>query len=168
MIPSERYKALYDYQEKQFNYAKERYFKLEEKSFRYLTFLTIVISVYTLVLKSSFEIEHHYSFSLYILNFLLILSIVSLSSAWSFIFRSLKLMNIPVPAYDEKLIDFFRDTEHLESVYQDRAKKFHLAIKDFEIVNKEKINLIEKAYSEISFGIWCFVIFISLLLILKV
>ncbi len=50
-IDSEKYKLLYEYQKNQFDIVKNHYSKLEDKASKYLTFLGIVITAYTLMSK---------------------------------------------------------------------------------------------------------------------
>lgn len=85
------------------------------------------------------------------LYFIVLFSVLYFCSAWSLIFRSIKLMKIPKLISDKQLIDFFLDND-LTTVYWDRAEKFSEAITIYMRLNEKKINLINLAYNEITFG----------------
>ena len=167
-LDREKYKALYEYQKSQYEYQKERYFKLEDKSFRYLTFLTVLIPIFSLILTKINEknliLVNHILILSVILGFI---SIVFFCAAWAYIFKSLKLQQVEILKADNELIAFFKN-EILETVYLDRAKKFSFAIDKFNSVNTEKETLISNTYLYISIGSWCFLISVFLYIFFKV
>ncbi|MDV2468430.1 hypothetical protein QR674_05485 [Acinetobacter chinensis] len=63
-VDREKYKALYEYQKTQFEDEKSRFGKLEDKSAKYLTALTVAITAYVFIIRWVFEWtvlpEHHY------------------------------------------------------------------------------------------------------------
>lgn len=167
-LDREKYKALYEYQKLQFEDEKGQYFKLEDKASKYLSFLTIFITVYVFVFTNFIKnITENINFILYIIIiFCFFSSILLFCSAWSFIFRTMKLMDIPKLTSNNELIEFFLDND-LESVYWDRAEKYSEAIQLYSAANNQKIKFMNIAYNEITFGSWLFVISICLLLIIK-
>ena len=165
----ELYKALCEYQKTQFEDEKSQYFKLEDKSSKYLTFLNIFIPLYifcfTYFLKDLPESTN--SFLKYLLISTVVLSLIAFCSAWSLIFRSLKLMSVPKMPSDQNLMNlYYKNT--LSDLYLYTADRYRQAIDVYKSVNNEKIKLINRTYSDIAFGSWIFVISILMLLIIKV
>lgn len=167
-IDREKYKALYEYQKLQFEDEKGQFFRLEEKAIRYLSFLTLSIPIYLFIFNFLLnKLQDSINCFLYfVVFFSFLFSILCFCSAWSLIFRSIKLMKIPKLPSDKQLIDFFLDND-LATVYWDRAEKFSEAITIYMRLNEKKINLINLAYNEITFGSWAFVISIGLLVMTK-
>lgn len=164
----EKYKTLYEYQKDQFDDEKQRYSKLEDKATKFLTALTIVISTYTLIVGKFLEslptdINAFLKWSCYILIFL---TFLCFCSAWSFIFRTLKLRDVPKMPSDKATIEYFLDN-HLESIYWDRAEKYSEAINMYRNQNKEKTDLISNAYRDIAFASWVFVLSLCFMIFIK-
>ncbi|RKG36721.1 hypothetical protein [Acinetobacter rongchengensis] len=161
----EKYKVLYEYFKLQFEDAKGQYFKLEDKSSKYLTFLNIFIPLYifgfTFVLSKIPEINQLLLLSL---SLSIICSFLCFCSSWSFIFRSLKMMTIPKMPADREVVEFFHTHENLESIYCFQVNLYREGILLYNDVNDNKIRLINIAYKEIAFGSWSFMLSICLLL----
>lgn len=164
----ERYKALYEYQKIQFDDKRNHYYKLEDKSSKYLTFLTIFTPIYVFTFTFIFkDLDFCKSIIIFSLAaFLVTFSLICFCSAWSYIFRSLKLMDIPEMPSDIKHIKMY-DDYILESIYCHKADLYREAIEQYKISNDEKIRLINLAYKDIAFGSASFMISIVLLLIIK-
>ncbi|MDV8151052.1 hypothetical protein KWF06_01545 [Acinetobacter baumannii] len=166
-IDKEKYKVLYEYQKFQFEEERGHYFRLEDKAAKYLSFLTLSIPLYLFLFSniiSKIPIETN-CILYFCLFFSILLSIACFCSAWSLIFRSMKLRDIPKLTSDQVLIDYFLDHD-IATVFWDRAEKYGDAIKAYDLVNKEKIKLMRIAYKEIAFGSSFFMVFICLLLII--
>lgn len=166
----EKYKVLYEYFRLQFEDEKGQYFRLEDKASKYLTFLNLFIPIYifgfTFVLsKIPKDINCLVNFSLL---FGIAFSFLCFCSSWSFIFRSLRLMDIPKMPADREVIDFFHIHENLESIYCFQAELYSQGISSYKSVNDNKIRLINLAYKDITFGSWSFMLSICLLMVIKV
>lgn len=147
---------------------KQSFFKLEDKSSKYLTFLNVFIPLYifgfTFVISKIPEINCFLNF---ILLFSVIFSVLSFCSSWSFIFRSLKLMAIPKMPADSEVVEFFHIHDNLESIYCYQVDLYRRGILQYEDVNANKIKLINFAYNDITFGSWALMLSICLLLVIS-
>ena len=168
-IEKEKFKALFEYQKTQFENEKTRYSKLEDKSAKYLTALTIIISAFTLAVAKFLDVLS--SDTNCLLNalfiFLITLTFICFCSAWSLIFKSLKLNEVPKLAASLEMIDFFLDNS-LETVYWDISEKYASAIKAYEKINSGKSILMANAHKEITFASWPFMLSIILMFLIKV
>ncbi|MDC4991306.1 hypothetical protein OHW12_17590 [Acinetobacter baumannii] len=170
-IDRDKYKALFEYQKSQYEDEKNRYQKLEDKSSKYLTLLTFVIPVYSLIINKFLDDKFNdvncflYSISL----FFIFITFFSFCFAWYSIFKSLKLNeNSKMPA-DSELVNFFNNEGHsLESIYLYLANHYATLITDFRAINSRKTDAMLKGYNEIKFSILCFAITMLLILLIKV
>lgn len=167
-VDRDTFKALYEYQKIQFDEEKTRYSKLEDKATKFLTSLTVVISAFTLIVGKFVESMPQDTNCILKWSFFIItaLTFFCFCSAWSCIFRTLKLRDVPKMSSDLTTIDFFLDNS-LDSVYWDRAEKYSNAIDLYRIQNKDKTDLMSTGYMEITFASWLFVVSICLMVIIK-
>lgn len=168
-IEKEKFKALFEYQKAQFENEKARYSKLEDKSAKYLTALTIIISAFTLAVVKFLDILS--VDTNYLLNalfiFLITLTFICFCSAWSLIFKSLKLNEVSKLTANLEMINFFLYNS-LETVYWDVSEKYASAIEVYEKINSEKSILMANAHKEITFASWPFMLSIALMFLIKV
>ena len=164
----DKYKFLCEYQKIQFEDEKSQYFKLEDKSSKYLSFLNLFIPLYSFCFSYYLKgLVENCSLIVIFLFFIFTLSILTFISAWSFIFRSLKLMSIPKMPSDQELMKVYYKYS-LEEIYLYTADRYRQAIDVYKEVNNQKIDLINIAYKEITFGSFCFMLSVLLIIIIKV
>lgn len=87
-------------------------------------------------------------------------------SAWSFIFRAIKLTDIVKMPSNKVLINYFKDND-LDTVYLGLSKQYSNGIKIIENNYEKKLKLVRKAYSEIMLTGWALVVSIIFILIQK-
>lgn len=76
-------------------------------------------------------------------------------------------MSVPKMPSDQDLMNLYYNNTLLD-LYLYTADRYRQAIDVYKSVNNEKIKLINRTYSDISFGSWIFVLSILILLIIKI
>lgn len=157
-------KTMYEYLKNQFDEERKRFVQLEDKSAKYLTLLSVVIPIFSGLLTQKGFIKINNC----ILNLLVILIIVlillSISSAWIKILNSLKLAEGTRLPTDEQIFNLFK-REKLNICYETLSKTYQLAIIEQQKLNAKKYESINFAFKEIQFTGLCFGILIILLAI---
>ncbi|AYY91205.1 MULTISPECIES: hypothetical protein [Acinetobacter] len=167
-VDKDRYKALYEYQKAQFDDERTRYSKLEDKAAKYLTFLTIIISAYILLVSKFINTSNNiYCLTYAIIIFFVILTFFSFCGAWFSIFKSLRLQEVKKMPSDGELIEFFESNE-LPSVYLGLAENYSEAIEWYRIKNHDKTTLMQQGYKEIFHTAIFFIISILLIFLTQV
>ncbi|PCJ31712.1 MAG: hypothetical protein COA90_05465 [Gammaproteobacteria bacterium] len=162
-VDIEKYKLLYEFQQEQFASERQRFTRLEDKSIKYLTSISIAITLYILLIRWAFEkIVPPSDFLGWLTVCSVAITFLAISSAWSFIFQSIKLQNLIKMQSDKTMIEYFKINKR-EVVYLGLAKKYSEATEKIEIEIEKKLKYINKGYAEIVFSAWCF--FISTILI---
>lgn len=164
-IDSEKYKLLFEYQKNQFDEEVNRYRRLEEKALKYLSAITFALGAYLFLIRQVIEkvIPPNNLLEWLIILFVVITFVCFLSS-WSLIFRAIKLSDIvKMPSGDEIISYFKKNTK--ETVYLGLSKRYSEAIKKVENNYSEKLDFVQKAYTDISGTIWALSISIVLILI---
>lgn len=169
-IDREKLKVLYEYVKSQFEDEKSRYARLEDKSSKYLTSLNVAIPIFLFIFTKF--LEGFTNKEVNCLFMFMTITCVSFSflcfcSAWSFIFRSLKLRNVERPSIESDVFDLFKKY-NLEKMYVDRARAYASAAKAYRQQNLNKTKLMLKAYNEITCATWSFLVSILLIILIKV
>jgi hypothetical protein len=160
---TEKYKALYEYSKERFEEERQRFIRLEDKAFKYLTSLTVAFSAYLLLIRSIYEkIQAPYDF----LGTLVIISVAvtfyGACSAWSFIFRAIRLQKlVKLPAGND-IIKLFKDHKKAE-IYLGLSRNYSEAL---QLVSKEyeiKLHHVRKGYNEVAFTGWSFLVSTTLI-----
>ena len=153
-IDSEKYKALYEFQKSQFEEERDRYRRLEDKSVKYLTSITIAMTGYILLLRWTLsEVVPPTSINSWVVVILMIMTLAAMASSWSFVFRSIKLQSLIKMQSNDEIINYFKNNKK-ETVYLGLARKYTDAIALINDEYTEKLNNVRKAYSEITFSAW--------------
>lgn len=153
-IDSEKYKTLYEFQKSQFEDERDRYNRLEDKSVKYLTSITIAMTGYILLLRWTLsEVIPPTSLMSWIVVILMLMTLMAMASSWSFVFRSIKLQNLIKIQSNDEMINYFKSNKK-ETVYLGLAKKYGEAIVLINYEYTEKLNNVRKAYSEITISAW--------------
>lgn len=164
-IDIDKYKFLCEYQKEQFNRECERFQKLEDKAFKYLTSLTVAFSAYLLLIRSIYsEIILNYNLLTVMVIFSIALTFYTACSSWSFIFRAIKLrMVIKMPSDNDVIVMF--DNNKSASIYRGLAKQYSKATVLLSEEYNKKLHYVRKGYSEVAFTGWCFLISVTLIFI---
>lgn len=162
-VDVDKYEELFKYQKEQFEAARSRFNRLEEKAVKFLSSATFALSAYVLLVR---WVSDKIFPPTDILGWVVVISIVvtflSLCSTWSMVLRSIKLRTLVKLKADNEMVDFFKKNK-LETVYLSLARRYVQAIQKVNDEYNEKLEYVRKAYSEIVFSGWCF--FISTILI---
>lgn len=169
-LDREKFKALYEYHKTQYDNEVTRGQKLEDKSAKYLTVLTIAITAFTLFVSKWIESLTLPIFggqiicgvfNIFVL-FSLIFTFICFCSSWSLVFRSLSMLKVKkIPSNQQTINTFSKNS--LESVYVALSKKYVEAYNVIFINNEKKSSLMVKAYTDIAWSGWSFVLSVLLI-----
>lgn len=168
-VDSEKYKLLYEYQKNQFDIAKNHYSKLEDKASKYLTFLGIVITAYTLMSKFyifDYQIDAPKSFSYYFIFLYIGTTFCLLCDCSATLFKCLKVEDVSRPSGSQMMIDYIENNER-NSVYKGLAQHYKETIESYLEKNEIKANLLKKSYEKIRLCSTSLVFMIILIFIIK-
>lgn len=162
-IDLEKFKILYEYQKNQFEKEIERYRRLEEKATKYFGSMTIAVGGYLFLARWAMgNIISPKNMIDWLVVISMAITFVSFMSSWSFSFRATRLSDIIRMPSDGALIDYFSDNER-GTVLLGLSRRYSQAIVEIEGMYKERLSLVRKTYSEITFTAW--VLSISVFLI---
>lgn len=161
----EKYKALFEYHKDQFNEEKLRFNRLEDKAYRYLTSLTVAFSAYILLVRSIYQkIEPPYDWLSILVIMSIALTFYASCSAWSFIFRAIKLQTLVKLPSGDKVINTFKNNKKA-AIYFGLSRQYADALAIMESEYEEKLRYVRKGYSEVAFTGWSFLASITLIFI---
>ncbi|EJG1582954.1 hypothetical protein CIF45_RS22195 [Vibrio parahaemolyticus] len=104
--PDDKWDMLYQYSMKAFDFEVQRFHKLDEKTMKFVTAISLVITVFLAVFKWVVdESEVEFSQSIYVTSFMVFLS---LCGAWACFFKSLRLAMSPSLDLNDKILDLFK------------------------------------------------------------
>lgn len=162
-VDHDKYKALYEYQKDQFESESGRFNRLEDKAVKYLSSITVAVSAYILLVRwSADKIMPPSGFLDWLVVISIALTVLSMASAWSFVFRSLKLQDLMKMPVGDEVSELFHDNNRA-TVYLSLSKRYSEAAKEKERQYNLKLKNVRKGYSDIVFSGWCFLISISLI-----
>ncbi len=162
---ADKFKFLIDYQKEQYDNARSRYMRLEEKAVKYFGAITIAISAFVLIIKEKItEIIPPDSCLDWLTLIFLGLTILSMVAAWSFTFRSLKLQNLIRMPFHDGVIDSFK-TEKKDSLYISYSRKYSKATALIYEEYDKKLHYVRKCYDDIVISCVFFSITVVLLII---
>lgn len=145
-VDREKYKALYEYQKAQFEDEKNRFGRLEDKSAKYLTALTVAITAYVLIIRWVFSWTVFPDFLFFLLiKILITITFFLFCIAWGFILSSIKLRGISKMPSEDSLINYFKNNS-LETVYLGLAKKYSESITKYRTECQDKTKLMLWGY----------------------
>ena len=168
-IDSEKYKLLYEYQKNQFEIAKNHYAKLEDKASKYLTFLGIVITAYTLMSKFyifDYQINEPTTLIYYIICIYIGITFYLLCDCSSTLFQCLKVEEVSRPSGSQIMIDYIEENER-NIVYKGLAHHYKDSIESYLEKNEIKANLLKLSYEKIRLCSSSLVVMIILIFIRK-
>ena len=162
-IDLEKYKVLYEHQKNQFEKEVERYRRLEEKATKYFGSMTIAVGAYLFLARWAIEnITPPKNPIDWVVIISIAITFLSFMSSWSFSFRATKLSDIIRMPSDATLIDYFTDNQR-GTVLLGLSRKYSEAITEIGKNYREKLALVRKTYSEITFTAWALSISVALI-----
>lgn len=162
----ELYKALYEFQVKQYDIARARYARYEDKALKHLTFTSIIITVVTLLAK-------HYLIDTeqvdkviwdHLILTMLFVCFISLCVVVRNLLMVMRTTDVERLDTSMDMIDFFTKNDR-STVYYNLAIDFSEAIKSYEIQNTEKTIYLKKASTELRASGLIFIFAIIMILI---
>ncbi|NTZ75309.1 hypothetical protein FCI59_28840 [Pseudomonas protegens] len=162
-VDLEKYKILYEHQKNQFEKEVERFRRLEEKATKYFGSMTIAVGAYLFLVRWAVEsLLPPKNLIGWLVIFSIILTFVSFLSSWSFSFRATKLSDIIRMPSDTALIEYFSDNLR-GTVLLGLSRRYSEAIIEIEKAYRDKLYLVIKTYSEITFTAWSLTISVALI-----
>ena len=163
-----KYAALYEYQKNQFSIVKGHYEKLEDKATKYLTYLSIFITAFSLLAKYYFiDTNIKAPFFLTCLTSLyLALTFIFVCLASGKLFSCLQVKEVFQVNTDDQMIDYFQNNK-IATVYLGLAHHYKKVISSYTEKNDEKANLLHKAFDYIQLAGAILVIVIILIILGK-
>ncbi|ENU19536.1 hypothetical protein F994_02396 [Acinetobacter bohemicus ANC 3994] len=144
------YKALFDFQLKEFDDTKAQHSKLEDKAAKYLTFTSIIIAALSIFSKQYLFDTNEKDFLFYIIVFLIVLIFISLCCIARFLFHVVEVSEVGRLKSDSEMINFFIQND-LPTVQYNLAKDLTQAIQMYDARNRIKVNYLKNAFKEIKF-----------------
>ena len=148
----EQYKAVYEYQQKQFEQAKNQSIRLDDKASKYLTFTALIITAISLFAKQYFfdTKADDYSILFYLILTSIILSLFSLITIARFLFLCLRVNEVEKLSSKLEMVEYWLDNPK-ESVYYELSKQLSGIIDKYDSANEFKVQNLNKAFDEIKF-----------------
>ena len=144
-----KWELLYQYATKALDQDIERFHKLDEKISKFINTVTIIIGVF--VAAVPFVFKNHFppkSFYEWLLIALIFFTFVSLCSLWSFLFRALKLVNVPRMPFNEEIVELFKSNQDVNTIFFALTKTCLNAFEENKSVNAQKVKFLNKAYED--------------------
>lgn len=163
-----KYEALYEYQKNQLAVVKSHYEKLEDKAIKYLTYLSIFITAFSLLAKYYFIDEEIkvpiFLISLTSLYFSLTFIFVCLASGK--LFSCIQVKDVFQVNTSEEMIAYFQENK-IATVYLGLAHHYKDVISTYTEKNHEKAKLLQNAFEHIRLAGASLVIVIILIILGK-
>lgn len=153
-LEKDKYKFLYEYSRAGFEDELQRFINIENKTAKFLSFLSIIIVSYTLMLRFYsdliFPIE---SFLQWIAIVSILVTYIGLISSWSGLFRSLVLLKMPRLPLERSTVEFI-EANDLDTVYYHLSLASVNAFEEAKKGNAIKSKLLKVGSNDIAFSMW--------------
>ncbi len=146
----EVYKTMYDFLVKEYDSARARYARHEDKASKYLGIASIIIAAASVLIKY-YLIDLKVTEKVFIDNITILLLFTCFISLCLVIRNLLQVMQtVEIEKLDTslKMIDFFTQNEKI-SIYYNLARDLSFAIDSYEVQNKIKTTFLRKAFDEL-------------------
>lgn len=164
-IDSDKYKELFEYMKDAFSEESDRYKRLEEKAIKYLSSITIAVTAFVLLLRWSLDkLIPANSCMDYVVIILSIITLLSLSYSWYYLFISIKLQTLNKMPSGNDVIEMFKKNK-IESVHLALAKRYSEGTEKRASEYMNKLNNLQKGYSGVLFSGVSFMVYVFLLLV---
>ncbi|AKO53502.1 hypothetical protein ABA45_14660 [Marinobacter psychrophilus] len=154
LMKSEKHEFLYQYARAAFEDELQRFRNIEDKATKYLSFLSIGIVAYSLMLRffsSAFfppeGILQWAACSVIAFTYL------ALVSAWSFLYRALRFIDMPRLPLHESFINEY-EPKSLPTIHFSLMRTCSTALEYARSGNAEKSQLLIKGYRDIGVAMW--------------
>ncbi|MFI8035475.1 hypothetical protein ACH8I4_16560 [Acinetobacter sp. ABJ_C3_5] len=159
---SEKYKFLYEYKKYHLDILRDNYKELENKASKYLTFITLFLTVTTVLcrtyLTETQPIETRGAMY-YASLILLIIFVFAIFPVLRWLFLCLKINKLgEIPKTGIK--EYVKENEK-ETVYMGLSDRIDEVVASYKKINNEKAAYLKKAFAEI---LWCSLIFLAFII----
>lgn len=145
-VDKEKFKTLYEYQRHHFDIVKSHYEKLEDKATKYLTYVSIFITAFSLLAKYYFIDETvKPNIFFYFTSFYSLLTFILLCQAFDKLFSCLQVKEVFQVNTSSEMIKYFEDNKR-ESVYLGLAHHYKNVIQSYIEKNNEKAELLQDSF----------------------
>jgi len=166
-VDKDKYKALFEYMKEAFSEESDRYIRLEAKAIKYLSSITIAVSAFVLLLRWSIdELIPANGCMDYIIISTSLLTLMSLSYSWYFLFISIRLQTLVKMPSGADVIEIFKKNK-IESVYLALAKKYSKGTEKRAEEYTNKLRNVRLGYKGVLFSGGSFIVFVFLLILHK-
>lgn len=145
----EKSKFLYEYQLKQYDYVKAQTVRLDDKSAKYLTFITLIMAMIGIMAKHYFfDIDNLKLISFTTLPIILIvLSFISISCILRWLFISIQITDVGKLSANTEMINFIKTNSQIH-IYEGLSEDLSTIVHTYEKSISNKRVMLEKAFRE--------------------
>ena len=145
----EKSKFLYEYQLKQYDYVKAQTVRLDDKSAKYLTFITLIMAMIGIMAKYYFfDIDNLKLISFTTLPIILIvLSFISISCILRWLFISIQITDVGKLSANTEMINFIKTNSQIH-IYEGLSEDLSTIVHTYEKSISNKRVMLEKAFRE--------------------
>jgi hypothetical protein len=162
-MKNDKYEFLYDYARSSFDDELQRFKNIEDKANKYISLFSVLIVGFTALIRfSGKSLLSPENFIDWLTLIVVFITYISFLSSWSFLFRSLKFIDMPRLPLDDDFLANYR-TNDLPTNHYGLAVTCKNALDLARKSNAQKSRYLRKAYSEIVFSVW--LLSISLILL---
>jgi len=159
--PENKWSFLYSYARKALDEEIDRFKRMDEKSVKLLSSVSIIITIFIALFKWVVDDnELNYSYYLYIISFLLF---TSLCTAWFFFFSALKLQLTPRMPLDDSIFSLVKE-KNMASIHVALYKACQNALNLSRDAVEGKAKKLKRGYTATSFAAVFLVVFIAMIL----
>lgn len=142
-------KFLYEYQLKQYDYVKAQTIRLDDKSAKYLTFISLIMATTGIISKYYFfDIKDLKFLSFEVLPIIfIVLSFLAMGQILTSLFRSIKVTDVGKLSAGTEMISFIKTNSQCD-IYEGLADDLATIVKSYEVSIKNKTTFLDKAFKE--------------------
>lgn len=166
-MKNEKHEFLYHYARAAFDDELQRFRNIEEKAAKYLSFLSVGIVAYSLMLRFAapifFPPEGMWE---WITCIAIVVTYLAFVTAWSFLYRALRFIEMPRLPLDEGFIKDY-EPRSLPTIHFALTKTCSNALAHARAGNAEKSQLLIKGYRDIGTAMWALSISAILIVVIS-
>lgn len=158
--PEDKWSFLYNYARKSLDEEISRFQRIDDKSVKLLSSVSIIITIFLALFKWILE-DSNVEFSLYI-YVILILIFLSLSCSWHFFFKALKLRLAPRMPLNDEIFKLVQE-KNMATIHVALYKSCQKAVKESFGVIEDKAEQLKKGYVATSIAGFLLLLFVAML-----
>lgn len=164
----ERAKFVFDYQQKQYEFALTSLRRLEDKATKIFGSINVIITIAMLMVRywDDYIFSRDVTPERLICWTALSMFFVFFLISWGFVFSAMQPREGMRPATDINVIGFFMDNPR-QSSFSSFASSYTDFIDKLDEIHKEKVGVIQKGSEAMLFGAWSFIIFLICFVIMR-